>query len=198
MMVLELITGKLARMLAGTAPVLTGLEAVNAAVNVIGLELVRRKSDLSQQEISLNYAAGVTVGTLPDGFMGFISHPRRDDGAELHRLLDSEKGRMLTAENGVPEYYEFTGSDLYLYPAPDVATTIKATIKVVPGLKMTDSLPWRDLFNDLIAVAAVQLSQQGLALLAAPAFLAMIDKGVSAVLVPRQNPLPRRRPVNFF
>ena len=198
MTVQELITGKLARMLAGTVPVLTGLEAVNAAVNVIGLELVRRKSDLSMQKISLSYSKEAISQTLPDGFMGFVGHPGIAEDEIMAVVPDLNTALGLRGIPGTPEYYDVVGDQLFLYPEPATACTVTALAKLVPLLEMSDDLPWLGLFNDLLAVAAVQLSQQGLALLAAPAFLAMIDKGVSAVLVPRQNPLPRRRPTQFF
>lgn len=196
MTVLELITGRLARMLAGTVPVLTGLEAVNAAVNVIGLELVRRKSDLALQEISLIFSA--ESQTLPDGFVGFVGHPVVVDGYELTALPDLDTALELRGSTGDPQYYDIMGSVMMVYPAPASTATIKATAKIIPVLDMSDDLPWLGLLNDLIAAAAVQVSQQGVALLAAPPFLAMIDKGVNAVLVPRMKDLPRKRPINYF
>jgi len=110
MTVLELITGRLARRLAGAVPAMTGLEAVNEAVRVIGLELVRRKSDLAQQEISLNFTLGATYQTLPDGFMGLIDHPVLEGGAELKVLPDMGTGLELRESTGTPEYYSREGS----------------------------------------------------------------------------------------
>lgn len=198
MTVLELITGKLARMLAGTVPVLTGLEAVNEAAGVIGRELARRKSDLALQEISLNFAAEAESQSLPSGFMGFVGHPVVDDGAELSGLPDLDTALEMRGDPGPPVYYEVLGDQLLLYPEPAESCIVKAKARIVPVLALSDDLPWLGLFNDLLAVAAVQLSQQGLALLAAPPFLAMIDAGVNAVLVPRMKDLPARRPIHYF
>jgi len=198
MTVLELITGRLLRRLAGSVPVMTGLEAVNEAIGVIGRELVRRKSDLTRQEISLDYSLGATNQSLPDGFMGFVDHPVLSDGTPLKAVIDAETIIALSAVTGTPEYYRVVGSGLYLYPLPDASVTVKGFVTVLPVLEMADDLPWLDLFNDLIASAALQLSQQGLALLASPPFLAMIDAGVSSVLIPRKNPLPVSRPIHYF
>lgn len=198
MTVQELVTGKLLRMLAGSVPVMTGLEAVNSAVNVIGLELVRRKSDLAQEEISLSYAQGTASKTLPDGFMGFVGHPVVVDGYELVAGPDLATETELSGQIGKPRYYNLWADQLYLYPLPATACTVKATAKIVPVLELADDLPWLGLFDNLIATGAMQLSVHGYGLLSSPAFLAMIDKGISAVLVPRMNELPRVRPINYF
>lgn len=198
MTVQELVTGKLLRMLAGSVPVMTGLEAVNSAVNVIGLELVRRRADLAQEEISLGYGVGVSSKALPDGFMGFVGHPVVVDGYELVVVPDLATMTELAGQTGTPQYYRKVADELYLYPLPATACTVKATAKIVPVLELPDDLPWLGLFDNLIATGAMQLSVHGYGLLSSPAFLAMIDKGISAVLVPRMNELPRVRPINYF
>lgn len=198
MTVLELITGRLARRLGGTVPAMTGLEAVNEALRVIGLELVRRKSDLAQQEISLNFTRGAKSQTLPDGFMGLIDHPVLEGGAELKVLPDVGTGLELRESAGTPEYYSREGSVLWLWPAPASEAVVQARVKIVPVLEMADDLPWEGLFNNLVVESAARLSTDGYLVTVDPAFVTMIDRGVSSVLVPRMNPLPRVRPISYF
>lgn len=130
--------------------------------------------------------------------MGFVGHPVVVDGNELVVVPDLVTMTELAGQIGTPQYYQKVADELYLYPLPAAACTVKATIKIVPALAISDELPWLGLFNDLIVVAAVQLSARGYALLSEPVFMAMIDKGITAVLVPRMNELPRRRPISFF
>lgn len=120
------------------------------------------------------------------------------DGYELVVVPDLATMTDLAGQTGIPQYYRQQADELYLYPLPATDCTVKATAKIVPVLTLSDDLPWLGLLDNLIAVAAMQLSQQGYALLASPPFIAMIDKGISAVLVPRMTELPRVRSIKYF
>lgn len=198
MMVQELITGKLTRLLTGTTPVLSGLEAVNAAARAIGLELLRRQSDLAVEQHTLYYAAGSSRQELPEGFIGLASHPVSSCG-ELSRAADSSRAYELTSgARGKPELYEIDGDGLLIYPAPAAACQVTIRARVLPELELTDDLPFYGQLNDLIAVTAARLAQAGLSMLSDPAFLQMVDKGVGMVLMPRQYPLPRQRGIQYW
>lgn len=196
MTVQELIMSRLVRRLAGTTPVMTGLEAVNEAARVVGLELVRRKSDLATGQLKLNYRAGRNSAALPDDFMGFVEHPEL--GGEPMERMPEDAGTM---ENnvGTPHWYRQVADTLYIYPVPLVAVVVTGRYKTVsPVLEMSDDTPWLGMFDNLLLEAAARLSVSGHGLIADAGFVTMVDQGVSAVLIPRQNPLPRRRPAQFF
>lgn len=199
MTVLELITGKLLRRLQNTVPVLSGYDAVSEAVRLIGLELVRRESDLAHQDAVLTYGAGSRSAALPNGFAGLLDHPCLASGRPL---IEATSLEMVITESAAadaqPRYYRQIGMNLEVYPSPQEALTVQVSCKIVPAPDMSDDLPWLGQFDNLICEAAVQLSVKGTTLLADPGFMIMIDQGISAVLVPRQTPLPSRRPIRFF
>jgi hypothetical protein len=173
---------------------MTGLEAVNEAARVIGLELVRRKSDLATAPLKLSYRANRNSAALPDDFMGFVEHPELG-GEPMERMPDDE----LNTTVGTPRWYRQVADTLYIYPVPLVAVSVTGRYKTVsPVLEMSDDTPWLGMFDNLLLEAAARLSVSGHGLIADAGFVTMVDQGVSAVLIPRQNPLPRRRPAQFF
>ncbi len=130
--------------------------------------------------------------------MGFVGHPVVEDMGELVVLPDLDTGLQLRGSTGTPQYYTREDTLLVLWPAPDSAVTVTAQAKIVPVLTTSDALPWQGLFDNLIVEAAARLSTGGQAVTVESAFAAMVDRGVSAVLIPRMNPLPRVRPINYF
>jgi hypothetical protein len=193
MTVLDFMVDRLLPRLTGQQTIMTGLEAVNEAVRVVGLELVRRQSDLAVADLELEFQAGDNSARLPDGFQGFVNHPAID-GRELTRASGTPQ-----AGDGVPDSYQQVADTLFVFPAPGSAVTVTGKYKAMPTiLEADDDMPWMGQFDGLLLDAAARLSVAGLSLLSDASFLAMVDRGVTAVLIPRQPPLPRRRPIQYF
>lgn len=102
---------------------------------------------------------------LPADFLGLIDKPHID-GYRYSLLPIPNASTKLQYQNAsTPQYYEVVGDRLYLYPPAASTITIKGQYwrKETAVSQLSDTLPYHELFDDVIAEYLVNHCNDGMA-----------------------------------
>lgn len=197
--VLQLINQILPRVAGKPSSGLSAINGINAITNMIFKRLWQRKSDIVTAEIAMVYAAGVPAMSVPSSFFGLKDHPQIPGKGELDKLLPAEKSGYYGI-TGTPESYELRQGTLYVYPTPDILTTIKMEYFRNPGTvdSTDDIVPFTGMFNQVYVEGLVNFATLGMNYIQDQAFAAFLDSEIEQTLPSRNFPIRSRRAASYF
>lgn len=168
--------------LAGSTPTCSIFDAVRGVQNIIVNLLLRKRSDLLEQALELNYTSADTSVTLPDGYHSMSQRPVAGDQF-LAPLHFPATGELLVP--AVPRYYHVIGRALSIFPPPlaDTALSIRAFVKPTIPTALDDVLPFQGAFDEAFVFGTQALMQQGSAVFTDRSFVITLESQVNEVLL---------------
>jgi hypothetical protein len=131
-----------------------------------------------------------SFGFLPIDFWGLVDDPYLNGRTWYLIPLPGTKVGIQYQDAGVPIYYKIRGDKFYVTPKTSEDFTIKADYFYKPTTiqNTTDTLPWNDIFNDIIYELVIAYFKKSGILL--PDIIAAINSGIDAVAVRRGRKAP--------
>jgi hypothetical protein len=169
----------------GPGPALCSIfEAVTVVQGVIANRLLLKRSELLVKEPpeTLDFLAGDQRKNLPSDYRELSGRPYVAGSTPLGPL--GARDTSMLQEAGVPKFFQVRGRTLVVYPPADGAYTVQIPYFFHPPAvtAMTDELPFYGEFDAVLVEGCAAMLKHGLVVVADPAFAALIQSQVDAVL----------------
>lgn len=169
--------------LAGPA-VCSIFDAVRSVQEIVANRLLLRRSELlaSDYDAKVTFPQGAGKRPLPEDFREFSGRPYLAGGKPLEPLAGRSTETL--QGQGTPKYYAVAGQTLSIWPKPEAATVVWVPYFVRPEAPtaLSDEIPFAGAFDGVFAEGCAAVLTQGLSAVANPAFVAVIQSQVDAVL----------------
>ena len=112
-----------------------------------------------QGALSVTIAAGASTGSLPSDFWGLLENPYENGETYALKPLPNQETGLVYNTDSTPYYFKITGTTINLYPGSTAGTTINGAYWAKPTAltKMSDTLPFNELFDDAIEEVLIQI-----------------------------------------
>jgi len=133
--------------------------SLNRAIRLINKRLFYHQSSMIQGALSVTIAAGASTGSLPSDFWGLLENPYENGETYALKPLPNQETGLVYNTDSTPYYFKITGTTINLYPGSTAGTTINGAYWAKPTAltKMSDTLPFNELFDDAIEEVLIQI-----------------------------------------
>lgn len=132
---------------------------INKSVRLIAKRLFHLQSSLIKDSFSITIASGIEYGECPADFWGLMGRPYIVGANTPLAPIPNLDTKLFYegASTAVQQYYEVRNFKIYVYPSPNAEIVLKGDYFLKPTVisAPTDTIPWNELFDDVISESIV-------------------------------------------